>query len=270
MSTENASAQAAEGQELPADTTQQNGTDTENQEQPAEKTYTQTQVNEIVQKRVAKLERQQTNASDQRYTELQREIEALKGARTATAESKTDSEPKRDSFDTYEDYIEARADYRADKKARELIESFRGETKANQEKSTAAERQRSFDKVVQSRIEAGRKEFADFDSVITEAIEDGVLDTKSAMYQGVIDSDMAHKLAYHLAKNPSEASRIQGLSAAGQIREIGKLEDKLSAKKERGETMEPIGGRTQNVSGLRDDMSTEAWIKQRNAALKKR
>ena len=270
MSTENASAQA-EGQQQPADTTQQNGTDTANQETQTEKTFTQAEVNEMIQRRVAKAERQMARSNNSgEIAELREEIRALKEAK-ANPESKSEAKPpKRDDFDTYEDYIEARAEYRADQKVQKAIEAMKGESKADKEQSSKAENDREFQKLVRSRIEAGRKDFADFDATITEAIEDGILDTRSAMYQVLIDSDIAHKLAYHLAKNPSEARRIMDMSPAGQAREIGKLEDKLSAKKERQDTMDPLGGRANTSSGLRDDMSTDAWIKKREADLKKR
>lgn len=270
MSTENASA-VAEGQALPADTTQQNGTDTENQEGKQEKTFTQAQVDEMIQKRVAKVQRQiASSSSNDEIAALRKEIADIKNGNTGKTESKTESAPKRDDFDTYEDYIEARADYRADMKVKTAVEALRGESKAEKEKSSKADNEKAFNKVVQSRIEAGRKEFADFDATVTEAIEDGVIDVRSAMYQGIIDSDVGHKIFHHLAKHPAEASRIMGMSPAGQIREIGKLEDKLSATKERKDTMEPISGRAQISNGLRDDMSTDSWIKKRNEELKKR
>jgi hypothetical protein len=270
MSTENASAQA-EGQQLPADTNQQNVTGTENQEAQAEKTFTQAQLDEIVQKRVAKAERQMARSNNStEIAELREQIKALTEAK-ANPESKSEAKPpKRDDFETYEDYIEARADFRADQKVQKAIEAMKGETKTEKAKSERANADKEFGKLVQTRIEAGRKEFADFDAAITEGIEDGLLDTSSAAYQVLIDSDMAHKLAYHLVKNPSEARRILGMSPAGQAREIGKLEDKLSAKKERGEVMDPINGRSSTANGLRDDMSMEAWVKKRNEDIKKR
>lgn len=257
MSTENASA-LAEGQNLPADTSQQTEvTSTENSETPPAKTFTQAELDAIVQKRAAK----EARKADARYQELQQEIAALKAPKPV--EAKTESEPKRADFQSYEDFIEARAEWRADQKVNKRLEEFEGKTAKKDEDSKRAKAQQEFDKRVDSIIELGRKSFPDFDAVINEAAEDGIIPTRGTLYEAIMDSDVGEKLAYHLAKHPAEAERIQKLSAYAQIRELGKLEDKLSAKKEPRETMEIIGGRTTNTSGISESLSHDAWIKQR-------
>lgn len=260
MSTEIASA-LAEGQPLPADTSQQtqNVTGTENQEQqPEERKFTQAELDAIVQKRAAKAERK----AEARYAELQAQIAELKTPKAA-AESKTESAPKREEFSSYEDFVEAKALHTARTEARKELEAFKSESKKEREESTRAKAQSEFKARVDGVIEAGRKAFPDFDAVINEAVSDEVIPKSGPLYEAIMDSDMGEKLAYHLAKNPAEAERIQRLSVLGQIRELGKLEDKLSAKKEPRETMEPIGGRTSTVSGLRDDSDMNSWMKAR-------
>lgn len=256
MSTENASA-LAEGQDLPADTSQQNATGAESQEQQPEKTFTQAELDAIVQKRAAK----EARKADARYQELQREIAALKEPKPA--ESKPESAPKREDFQSYEDYVEARADWRAEQKVNKRFEEFESKSKTKEAETKQAQAQREFQKRVDAVIELGQKNYPDFDAAINEAVEDGLVPTKGPLYEAIMDSDMGEKLVYHLAKHPAEAERIQKLSVYGQLRELGKLEDKLSAKKEPRETMEPIGGRTSTATGLRDNMSDEAWIKAR-------
>jgi hypothetical protein len=258
MSTENASA-LAEGQSLPADTSQQTEvTSTENSE-ATPKTFTQAELDAIVQKRAAK----EARKAEARYQELQREIAALKEPKPAEVKPEG-KEPVRADFNSWEEFMEAKAEFKAEQKVKKHLEEFEGKNAKKDEESKRAKAQQEFQKRVDAVIELGQKSYPDFDAVINEAVEDGVIPVKGALYEAIMDSDVGEKLAYHLAKHPAEAERIQKLTVYGQLRELGKLEDKLSAKKEPRETMDPIGGRTSNSNGLSDSQSTDAWIKARN------
>lgn len=259
MSTENASA-LAEGQTLPADTSQQNETGSDNPaEQAEERKFTQAELDEKLQKRLAKSERR-ANAE---LASLRAEIEALKTTPKPAESAKADKAPVRSEFDSYEDFVEARALHVARTEAKRELEAFKSESKKEKEDTTRAQAQKEFSSRVASVIEAGQKAFPDFDAAVNEAVEDGLIPVKGPLYEAIMDSDMGEKLVYHLAKHPAEAERINKLGALAQIRELGKLEDKLSAKKEPRETMEPIGGRTTNTSGISDSLSHDAWIKAR-------
>lgn len=262
MSTENASA-LAEGQTLPADTSQQNETGSDNPVEQAEKTFTQAELDAIVQKRAAK----EARKAEARYAALEAQIQELKTPKAAP-ESQPDKAPKREEFSSYEDFVEARALHVARTEAKKELEAFKSESKKEKEESTRADAQREFSKRVASVIEAGQKAFPDFDAAVNEAVDDGLIPVKGPLYEAIMDSDMGEKLVYHLAKNPSEAERINKLGPLAQIRELGKLEDKLSAKKEPRETMEPIGGRTSTANGLSASLSDDAWIKAREKQIR--
>lgn len=262
MSTENASA-LAEGLTQPAET-QQHVTETENPETQPAKTFTQAELDAIVQKRAAK----EARKADARMASLEAQIQELKTPKAA--ETKTESAPKRDEFNSYEDFVEAKALHTARTEARKELDAFKRESRETAEKTTKATAQKEFAARVNDVISAGQKAYPDFDAVINEAVSDELIPTKGPLYEAIMDSEIGEKLAYHLAKHPAEAERIQKLSVYAQLRELGKLEDKLSAKKEQRETMEPIGGRTSTASGLADNLSTEAWIKQRNKQLTSR
>lgn len=262
MSTEIASA-LAEGQLLPADSSQQTATGADNQEEQTPKTFTQAELDEKVGKRLAKAERK----AQGELASLRQEIEALKAAPKPN-ESQKDSAPKRDEFSSYEDFVEAKALHVARTEAKKELEAFKNESKKSEEDSKHAKASAEFSARVEGVIEAGRKAYPDFDATVNAAVKEGNLPTKGPLYEAIMDSDIGEKLAYHLAKNEDESERIQKLSVYGQLRELGKLEDRLSAKKEPRQTMEPVGGRTSTASGLRDDMSTDAWIKARNKQIK--
>ena len=63
-----------------------------------------------------------------------------------------------------------------------------------------------------------------------EAI-DGEWICSETMADAIRTSDEGAAVAYHLAKNPTEAHRIAGLPPLAQVRELGKLEGRLSAQR---------------------------------------
>lgn len=265
MTTENASGLLPEGQDLPADTTQQPATGAEGQEPQQEaKTFTQQELDEKVQRRVAKAERK----AQAQIQELREQIEALKTSPRPADNQDTSKEPQRSEFSSYEDYVEAKAIFKAEQAAEKRLQAEREARERETQKTRQEESGKEFRRRVEAVIEKGNEKFADFDAVINEAVEDGVIAIDSPMYHGLIDSDMGHEIAYWLAKNPKEAQRIAGLSAYRQVAEIGKLEDRLAAKQKQRETIDPISSRGNPINGLRDDLSTDAWMKARNKQLR--
>lgn len=253
---------------MPADTSQQPVTSTEentSEPQVEERKFTQAELDEKLQKRLAK----EARKADARYAALEAQIAELKTPKAA-AESKPESAPKRDEFSSYEDFVEAKALHTARAEARKELEAFKKESKKEREESTKAKAHGEFKARVDSVVSAGQKAYPDFDAVINAAVSDELIPTKGPLYEAIMDSDVGEKLVYFLAKNEAEAERIQKLSVYAQLRELGKLEDKLSAKKEQRETMEPIGGRPTTTSGLRDDAPMDAWVKARNKQVNSR
>lgn len=249
-------ADSTDAYQQPVTTTEENSSE----QQPEQRTFTQAELDEKIQKRVAK----EARKAESRYQELQREIEALKTPKAAAQSASPEKPLDRSDFTSYEDYVEAKALQKANAEVRKELEAFKNEAKREREETSRAKSQGEFKARVDTVIEAGRTAYPDFDAAINEAVEDGLIPVKGPLYEAIMDSEVGEKLAYHLAKNPAEAERIQKLSMLGQIRELGKLEDKLSAKKPQRESMEPIGGRTSTTSGLRDDASMSDWIKMRN------
>jgi hypothetical protein len=80
----------------------------------------------------------------------------------------------------------------------------------------------------------------------------------------MIESDQSADIVYHLAKNPEEAKRIAALPAYAQAKEIGKLEDRLSAKKpikvsNAPEPIKPVDG-GKNFTKKLEDMTIDEMI----------
>jgi len=84
----------------------------------------------------------------------------------------------------------------------------------------------------QSGVPAALEKYPDYDDVVTKGAEkkegeDGFWPCPPIVALGIRDSEVGHEIAYHLAKNPSEASRIAALGNIEQAREFGRLEGKF-------------------------------------------
>ena len=85
-----------------------------------------------------------------------------------------------------------------------------------------------------------------------------------AMIDALAVSDQAAPIAHHLGTNPQEAARIAGLPPQLQGYELAKLESRLASQPKTTSAPPPpssVGTRGAPVSGLRDDMNIEDWVK---------
>jgi hypothetical protein len=238
-----------------------------------EKTFTQADLDKIVQREKAKAERRAERANGELKAQLEKLSESINELRTkpkADAADAAEQPPKRDQFDTYEDFVEAKAEFKALQRVREEL-GKRDSKAADESNKQQQERQaREFRKATEARIESGRKAYADFDAVLNEAFDDGVIPAGSHLHYALIEDEAGHDLAYHLAKHPEEAERISALSERAMLRELGKLSVKLADKKPSAKQapIDPVGNRAAPGTALRDDLSTDEWIKRRNAQLR--
>lgn len=197
----------AEGQAAPAP----EGTPAGESEEAKARVFTQAELDAAVQRRVAKERRR-----------FERELQGMLGQQQQAKETpKQDAdEPKREQFQDYEAYLEARADWRAGRKAQEHVETImaqRAQVSAQTELVSSA----------QEVIEKGRAQYKDFDTVVNAAFETGAIEPGGALHRALIQSDDGHKLAYHLATHPQEAERLGALAPARQLIELGRISARL-------------------------------------------
>jgi hypothetical protein len=81
--------------------------------------------------------------------------------------------------------------------------------------------------VYEARVAEVRDRYADFDTVVSNPS----LPITNDMAAVIMDSERGPEVAYHLGKNPAEAARIARLSPVAQAKELGRLEERLSAPK---------------------------------------
>ncbi|HAS52776.1 MAG TPA: hypothetical protein DCS42_00955 [Nitrospiraceae bacterium] len=165
--------------------------------------------------------------------------------------------PKEDDFETHNDYIEALTDWK-------VQESLKGEQvrRAQTEQKTASDRQQAeFEQAKKTVHEAGVKEYGD--EYIEGVLENPDLTITPSMALFITDSDVGHKLAYHLGQNTETAEKIAGMSPVKQAREMLALEQQLKAKQttKAPEPLTPLkGGAKPAVDWTNPELSTEDRI----------
>lgn len=173
-------------------------------------------------------------------------------------ESKPEGKPLLKDFETYEDWVDALTDYKADQR----INAFKGQSEKEKAETDFVKR-----------FNAGRKSFKDWDEVVTDDVK-----ITTAMQNAIRDTDIPADVIYYLGQNPDEAERILDLPAGKQALAIGKIEAKLEGKKSGrsgnndgkriSDAPEPI--KPTNTSGKKltksyDDMSYAEFVAQRRA-----
>jgi hypothetical protein len=166
--------------------------------------------------------------------------------------------PKFSDYNDIETYTEALTDWKLEQKL------------AQQEQKTKA-------KTVADSYNDRVKEFSKSRPDFQEVIASSDLSISDPVKELIFESDVGPALALYLAENEEEAERINGMSIVRQVAEIGKLEDKLSAKKvdkkvvsKAPAPVSPIKGGAPVTAKSLDDPSIapDEWIKMRNKQTK--
>lgn len=208
---------------------------------PVEKTFTQKELDAILEKKTAKLIRQR----EQERGRAQAYEQQLAKAQPPQVGAK----PQLSQFNNEDDFIEAAAKWKQDQ--------------------TNAQRQTQEAVMHESQFASKVTDFRDELSELVDLSKFDKLTISTAMAHAILDSDMSTKLGAHLVANPDEATRIANLSPARQAAEIGKLEATLSTAKSKSISnapapIKPIGAGGATDSGLRDDLPIEEWMRRRN------
>ncbi len=175
----------------------------------------------------------------------------------ATQEAQAQSaEPRREDFEDYEAYLEARAEFRAVKALETRLAAVE---KQRSEESAQAQRQRVAQEFA-AKINDARTKYADFDEVTSADVP-----VTSIMSQTIMESEKGPELVYYLGKNSAEAARIAALSPTAQARELGKIEERLSLKPVKAsnfpEPIKPVGARSTGGDPLSDKLPMDQWAK---------
>ena len=224
--------------------------------QADEKKFTQSELDEIIKKRIAKASAIAERKAAKAYAEKLEQL-AVKPQAQTHEERPASDEPKLEDFEKVQDYVKAIAKWEW--------------KNAQQEQSRQYEAQRV--KQVQSEVQAKAQsvfELAEQDPEFDNEVFES-LPVSDPMAYAIMDSDIAPKLMVYLQKNPDEVDRIAKLSPARQAAEIGKMEAKLSMPvkvktSNAPAPIKPVGSRGSGVAGDPSKMSQadfEKWLYKR-------
>ena len=119
-----------------------------------------------------------------------------------------------------------------------------------------------------AKLDAVSEELPDFKDVVGKS----KANVEPHVASVIIESDLGPKLFYHLAKNPEELEKINGMSERQAIKEIAKLELMLETKKtpevrvsKAPEPIKPVSSQKGVVSKSPDQMSLKEYQAMRRA-----
>lgn len=142
-----------------------------------------------------------------------------------------DARPQRDSYDDDDAYIEALADWRADKRVKEELSRYEQDSAV---RSQEREAQRLSDAYAE-KLEAARERHDDYDEVVGESD----LIVSADVKQAILESDLGPEVVYYLATNPKDVEHLNGLSSVQLGRAMGRIEASLEDKDEKEEEPDP-------------------------------
>lgn len=159
-------------------------------------------------------ERDKRQAAERRVQELMQQLQAQQQpaapAPQAAPQRTDDPKPTRADFQSEDEWLDARDEWRDRQREREA------------EQQKAAQAQAEFQqRTVSALTQAAQLPGFDMDLFRSTPIS-------TVLADAIVDSDVAGKLIHHLVTNPEEARRIHALSPARQIKEIARIEDRLS------------------------------------------
>lgn len=204
------------------------------------KTFTQAEVDALVQKRLQKEERKFAR----RFENEQREQQQTKALETA---------PERDSYRNDDDYIQAQIEHLAEKKALEKLNER--ESRRKQEEQTES---------FLAKAEKVTEKYPDFQTVVSNPN----LAINAGMAEYISDSDLGAEVAYYLGTNPMKAAQIAQMSPIKAARELTRIEAEIDAKpkarvSQTPAPINPVGSKGTSSSSTQpsdaDDVAT--WMR---------
>lgn len=213
----------AEETESPPVDDQEDGPDAAAQAQEAER---QTKVRESrgVQKRIDELVKQREEAN--------RRVDYLMGlvAQVSQGNAKPGQQeapqapvepqpPREEDYKSYEDYLEAKTDYKATKAAAEAERKVLAQVNAVMDRDRQARQQEVAQRQARSWADAGTSKYADFGDVVMA--DD--LRISPAMRDVILTDPAGHDVAYWLGKNPDVTAKISALPPLRQAQELGRI-----------------------------------------------
>ncbi|MCF6327585.1 MAG: hypothetical protein L3J21_09885 [Devosiaceae bacterium] len=261
MTTENAADATANGDISPTEQVDLAATEIQTEEieltpeQQAEETAKVEQQKQANESRTQK-RRRQRNAKELRTANDARqkaEIDAAywrgKAESGGAQKEDGDKEPQQDDFDDYDEYIDAKVDWKFSK-----LTKSQSEPKAAQ-----AEEAKSQSPEFTTFSDAGTRKYGADWADMMDAAQNNEYPTTQLMAETMMTDDHGVDMAMHFYDHPEDASRIAKLSPLQQVKELTKLGDALKGKS--GES--PV----KKISGAPEPVTSERGTAASNGRL---
>jgi hypothetical protein len=173
---------------------------------------------------------------------------------TTPVEQRPAGPPKPEDFDSPDEYLQKRVSYEVQEKMGQVW----------QQQQQALQLQQ-LQQRWQQQLTQARATYADYDEVV------GPTPMSQTMGFAIQNSDQGSELAYYLGQHRTEADRISRLDPLAQVRELGRLEERLTANKQRSNVskasppIRPVEGRGP-VDREPTQLSMDEYAKQMDAA----
>lgn len=262
--TEEVIGELSQGATTPAAPEAPQGEQPQNPEQAPENTQADTaeqpdeehKVPKGVQKRIDRLTRERYQLKGE--LEAMRRMAAQQPAPQPVAHA-TDDAPKPEQFQSYEQYLEAKAEWKAEQKVAEVL---RKQQESTQRQSAEAER-RQISQAWEQRVEAAADAYDDFEEVALAPD----LPVSGVMAEAIQRAEKGADVLYYLGKNrevAAQIARLDPLSAAIRIGEIAATLARPVAKKTTNAPppISPVGARA-TVSKDPAKLSDAEWYASR-------
>jgi hypothetical protein len=186
--------------------------------------------NKPAHKRIAELTAKQRQAERER-DELRAEIDRLKAA-APNDNQPQNTELKEPNPADYEfgeadpKYLRAVAKF----EIKQELAQADAQRQQNEQRQRVSHMANELDSQWQKKIEEGGKKYQDFDEVVLESAAAGEWPCPPLVAMAISASDHGHDIAYHLASNPDEATKLANLAQSDPfeaIRQLGRLEGKF-------------------------------------------
>lgn len=160
--------------------------------------------------------------------------------RAAAIEKEIGPAPKEEDFKDWAAFEDAKAEYRINKAIAVQRHADREAEASRRQASDQAAHREAAVEAFNDRLDEAREKISDFDKVLGEAKGREV---KPHVTELVIESEKGGLLAYYLAKNPAELTKLNGMSEREAAKTVGKLEARLTLAKSKTATSAPAPAR---------------------------
>lgn len=177
------------------------------------------------QKRISELTREKHEAIRRAERAEQLAEQAMSLARPKPAEAAADDEPRPDQYTKYEDFVTAKAEWKADQRVKAALEGFQKQAGAVDQEKARIERARNF--ATEAKVQG--KAIQGFEDALAH-VQSEDFPMTPAIGEYLLDAEHKAAMVKYLADNEDEAFRISRLGPVAAVKELAKVEARFSAK----------------------------------------